>query len=138
MGFLMPKFHNRSDHPLGLAVGLGIPDLCKPLLDPLIPAQGHKRMVFRIPPILFSIVGVVLFNRIGTFLQDLLQKDPGRLLGLVRQDCSVKLTGEIIDGHKQVFPSLEYRFPFEQRQPFRVPVQHLAGIILVVAPGLTL
>ena len=138
MGFMMPKLHDRFDYPFRLAIGLGVSDLRKRLFDPVIVAQGHKCMVLWIPPILLSVIGVVLFDRIGTFLQDLLQKDLGGILGLVRKNRGVELTGEVIDGHKQVFPSLEGRFSLEQRQPLGVPVQHLAGIILVVAPGLAL
>ena len=77
---MMPKLHNRFNDPLRLAVGLGSLDLRKPLFDPLTPAKCHKSVVFRISPILFSIIGIVLFNRIGTFFQNLLQKDLGAIV----------------------------------------------------------
>jgi len=38
MGFMMPKLHDRFDHPFRLAIGLGIPDLRKPMFYPVIVA----------------------------------------------------------------------------------------------------
>jgi len=75
---------------LSLAIGSGCLDLRKPLLDLMLPAQGHKRMVLRISSILLPVVGVGLLYRIRTFFQDLFQEYPSCILGLVRKDRPIR------------------------------------------------
>ena len=103
MGFLMKEFHDRSDDSFRLAIGSGSLDLRESLFDSMLPAKGHECMMLRISPILLSVVAVKMLYRIETFLHDLFQKCLGGILGLVRQDCRIQLTGEVIDGNKHVF-----------------------------------
>ena len=120
MGFVMPEFHDRFDDSFCLPVCPGCLDFRKPLLDLLLPAQGHERMMLRISPVLLSVVAVVLFYRIRAFFQDLFQKDRGGILGLVRRDRCVQLPGEIIDGNKQILSSPERCLSLKQGQSLRV------------------
>ena len=138
MGFLMPEFHDRLNDSLCLAIGSGCLDFREPLFDSVFPAKGHEGMMLWISPVLLPIVTVDLFYRVGTFLQDLLQKDLGRSLGLVRKNGRVQFPGEVVNAHKQVLSSPESGFSFEQWQSLCVHVKHLPGIILVVALGLGL
>lgn len=134
----MPEFHDRRDNALCLAIGSRCLDLRKALFNSMFPAKGHERMMLWISPILLPIVAVEPLYRIWAFLQNLFQKDLGRSLGLVREDRCVQFSGEIIDCHKEILSSPEGGFSLEQRQSLRVQVKHLPGIILVVAPGLSL
>ena len=122
----MPEFHDRFDNPLRLPVRPGRLDFRKPLLDLLLPAQGHERMMLRISSILLFVVGVVLFYRIRAFFQDLFEKHPGGIPGLVRKDRCVQLPGEITDGNKQILSSPERCLSLKQGQALRVTMQHLA------------
>ncbi len=105
-GFFMPEFHNRFDDPFGFPVGFGITHPGEALLDAVLGTELHERVVLRIPFVLFAVVGVVLFDRIRTFLKDLLQKGFGRYLGLVRKDGRIELPGEVVNGDKQVLAPL--------------------------------
>ena len=75
-------------------------------------------MVFRISPVLLPVVAVELLYRIGAFLQDLLQKDPGRYMGLVRKDRRVQFPGEVIDGHTEIPLPLKVNSPLSSGSRF--------------------
>jgi len=137
-GLVVPELHDRLDDPLGLAVGLGVADPGEALLDVALGTERHERVVLRVPFVLLAVVGVVLLDCIGAFLQDLLQEGLGRDLGLVRQDGHVELPGEVVDGHEEVFPAIRGLLALEQRQALRVAMEHLSRVVLVVAPGLAL
>ena len=107
VGLVMPELHDGFDHPLGLAVGFGIAHPGEALLDVVLGTELHERVVLRVPFVLLAVVGIVLIDGIGAFLQDLPQKVLGRHLGLVRQDGRVELPGEVVDGHKEIFPTLQ-------------------------------
>ena len=106
-GFLMPEFHNRFDDPFGFTVGFGITHPGEALLYSVLLTELHERVVLRIPLVLFAVVGVVLFDRIRTFLKDLLQKGLGRYLGLIRKDGRIELPGEVVNGNEQVRTPLQ-------------------------------
>ena len=78
---------------LSLAIGSGCLDFGEPLLDSVFPAQGHERMMFRIAPVLLPVIAVELLYRVGTFFEDLFQKDLRGILGLVRKDRRVTVPG---------------------------------------------
>jgi len=103
---VVPEIHERFDDPLGLAVGFGITQPGETLLDPVLRTELHQGMMRWVPFILLAVVGIVLLDGIRALLQDLLQKGPGRDLGLVRQDGRVKFPGEVVNGHEEVFPAL--------------------------------
>jgi len=136
--FVMPQFHNRSDYALSLAVGSRRLNARKTLFDIVFQAKLHESMALGVSPIFFAVVAVKLLNRIGAFFQNLLQKSLCRVLGFVRKDGRIQLTGEVINGHKEIFPPLQGFLPFQQRQPFCVSMEHLTGIVLVVTFGLFL
>ena len=105
-GLVAPEIHERFDDPLGLAVGFGIAHPGEALFDPVLRTELHKGMMRGVPFVLLAVVGIVLLDGVRALLQDLLQKGPGRDLGLVRQDGRVKFPGEVVNGHEEVFPAL--------------------------------
>ena len=100
--------------------------------------QPHEGVMFGVPSILSAVVTVELFNRIGTFLQHLLQKRLRGVLGFVRQNGGVQISGEVINGYKEIFSTFQGFLPFQKGQSLGVPMEHLTGVILIVAFGLFL
>ena len=74
--FLMPQIHDRFNDSFCLPIRPGCLDLRKPLLDSVLPTQGHERVMLRISPILLPVVAAVPFYRVRTFFQDLFEKHP--------------------------------------------------------------
>ena len=56
MGFLMPQFHNGSDHSLSLAVGSGGAHPSETLLNTVLGTQQHKPVM---PGIAFVLLPVI-------------------------------------------------------------------------------
>ena len=120
----MPHLHDRFNDPLRLAIGPWGLDPGEPLFDVVRLTQPHKGMMFRISPIFFPVVGVELFDRVGAFLQNLLQECFRRVLGLVRKDSRIQGSDKICLALQKEPDHRNCRFMFPYLRTGPAPLSH--------------
>ena len=132
----MPHVHQGTDDPFRLAVGLWTVDAGELLADALLFAGLDEGMPVS-PPVFLAVVRVGIVKLVRALGDHVVGEEAGgTVLGLVGQDVGIQLTGEVVNGDKQVFPGLGGRLALKQRQPLGVEMDQLARIGLVVAPRL--
>ena len=134
----MPTLQQRPNHALGFAIGLGAADSGEPLINLGIQAGLYKRVQSGRPGPFFAVICVPAFDGIGAFLLDVFQEGCGRPLGFIGQDGSEELTRIVIDADKEIYGGLSCRLPLQQRQSAGIRMDHLAGVVFVVALRLLL
>jgi len=134
----MPLFHDGANDPFGLPVGTGSLDTGESLFYPIFGAFFHEGVPAGIALVLGSVVRVVHLYGVRALIDYLFKELSSRMLCLVRQYRGKQLTGEVVNRHEQIFPLVSRFLAFQDRQPFRVAVQHLARIVFIVALRLAL
>ena len=129
---IVPLLHDGSDHTFRFPIRSWSFDFCESLLYLVLAAFFHEGVMSGIPSILLAIVGIVKLDGVCTFLDNLFEKLHCGVLGFVGKNCGEQLARIVVDRHKQIFPSLGCFLMLQQGKPFRVTVNHLAGIVLVV------
>ena len=134
----VPHIHQGADDSFGFAVGLRTIDAGKLLPDTVLPASFAESMAvssfkFR------TVIGISTVDLIRTLGNDsVYEKASCAVLRFIGKDLGIQLSGEVIDGHKQIFARFIGGLPFQQGKPLGIEVNKLARVRLVIALGFTL
>ena len=128
----MLLLHDCPDGPFRLAVGPGHIRSRETLFYLRFTTIDNEFVTSGISFVFFPVVGVPHLYRVRDFPQHLVEEPTRRMRRLVRQDRRVEFPAEIVHSDEKVLPGICLFLPLEKRKPFRVPVEHLAQVTLVV------
>jgi hypothetical protein len=124
--------HDCPDGPFRLAVGPGHIRSRETLFYLRFTTIDNEFVTSGISFVFFPVVAVPDLYRIRDFSDHLVEELARRMRCLARQDRGVEFPAEVIYGDEKILSGICLFLPLEKRKAFRVPVEHLARVALVV------